>query len=213
MFCLFAATYKQTLEKNMDIKTAFEKHKANRLTEARVSLLEKGVYPFDVFLKEGSEAINAAEKIEKLEEVANLYKNNVPTLYMFLSQTSNVLLEGKAKPNAIKSAMVNYAFVSEALNKCVNEAARLMSAKVPQNKSLYSVYNKDAVQLLEFCIKKSQAYKLMEGNANPVISNLAKELSQLPLSSLKFLCESTPSMRLYVSNKLHTELAKAVISG
>ena len=197
----------------MNMKKAFEKHQANKLMEARVSLLEKGVYPFDVFLKEGSEAINAAEKIEKLEEVANLYKNNVPTLYVFLSQTSNVLLEGKSKPAAIKSAMVNYAFISEALSKCVNEAAKLMAAKVPQNKSLFSVYNKDAVQLLEFCIKKSQAYKLMEGNVNPVIFHLAKELSQLPLSSLKFLCESTPSMRLYVSNKLHTELAKTVIGG
>lgn len=197
----------------MDIKKAFQKHKANKLMEARVSLLEKGVYPFDVFLKQGSEAINAAEKIEKLEEVASLYKNNIPTLYMFLNQTSNVLLEGKAKPAAIKSAMINYAFVSEALSKCVNEAAKLMSAKVPQNKSLYSLYNKDSIKLLEFCIKKSQAYKLMEGNANPVIFNLASELSKLPLSSLKFLCESTPSIRLYVSNKLHTELAKTIIEG
>lgn len=197
----------------MNMKKEFEKHQADKLLKARVSLLEKGVYPFDVFLKEGSEAINAAEKIEKLEEVANLYKNDIPTLYMFLSQTSNVLLEGKSKPAAIKSAMINYAFISEALSKCVNEAAKLITAKVPQNKSLFSVYNKDAVQLLEFCIKKSQAYKLMEGNANVVISNLAKELSQLPLSSLKFLCESTPSMRLYVSNKLHTELAKTVIRG
>lgn len=213
MFCLCAATYKQTVEKNMDIKTAFQKHKANRLTEARVSLLEKGVYPFDVFLKESSEALNAAEKIEKLEEVASLYKSQVPTLYMFVSQTTNVILEGKAKPKAIKSAMINYAFISEALNKCVNEAVRLMAAKVPANKSLSSVYRQDAVKLLEFCIKKSQAHKLMEGDTTVVVNHLAKELSSLPFSSLKFLCESTPTMRLYVSNKVHTELAKTVISG
>ena len=197
----------------MDIKKAYKNHQAKKLMEARVALLEKGVYPFDVFLKESNEAVNAAEKIEKLEEVATLYKNNVPTLYMFVSQTSNVLLEGKAKPAAIKAAMVNYAFIAESLNKCVNEAAGLMIKKVSKDQSLYNLYKNDAVQLLEFCIKKSQAYKLLEGNADPVIKNLATELSKLPLSSLKYLCENTPTMRLYVSNKLHANLANTIING
>jgi hypothetical protein len=197
----------------MDIKKAYKNHQANKLMEARVALLEKGVYPFDVFLKESSEAVNAAEKIEKLEEVAALYKNNVPTLYMFVSQTSNVLLEGKAKPAAIKAAMVNYAFIAESLNKCVNEAAGLLLSKVSKDQSLYNLYKNDAVQLLEFCIKKAQAYKLLEGNSDPVIKNLATELSKLPLSSLIYLCENTPSMRLYVSNKLHTNLANTIING
>lgn len=181
--------------------------------EARVALLEKGVYPFDVFLKESNEAVNAAEKIEKLEEVATLYKNNVPTLYMFVSQTSNVLLEGKAKPAAIKAAMINYAFIAESLTKCVNEAAGMLISRVGKDKSLYSLYKNDAVQLLEFCIKKAQAYPLLEGNSNPVIKNLATELSKLPLSSLKYLCENTPSIRLYVSNKVHTNLANTIING
>lgn len=197
----------------MDIKKAYKKHQAKKLMEARVSLLEKGVYPFDVFLKESNEAVNAAEKIEKLEEVASLYKNNVPTLYMFVSQTSNVLLEGKSKPTAIKSAMVNYAFIAESLNKCVNEAAGLLINRLGKDKSLYSLYKNDAVQLLEFCIKKAQAYKLLEGNADPVIKNLAIELSKLPLSSLKYLCENTPTMRLYVSNTLHSKLVNTIISG
>jgi hypothetical protein len=197
----------------MDIKSAYKKHQTNKLMEARVALLEKGVYPFDVFLKESSEAVHAAEKIEKLEEVATLYKNNVPTLYMFVTQTSNVLLEGKSKPAAIKSAMVNYAFVSEALSKCVNEAAGLMLDKLSKEKTLYGSYKNDAVKLLEFCIKKSQAYTLLEGNADLVINNLATELSKLPLSSLKYLCENTPVMRLYVSNKTHFQLANTIING
>jgi len=197
----------------MDIKKAYKKHQAKKLMEARVALLEKGVYPFDVFLKESNEAVNAAEKIEKLEEVAALYKNNVPTLYMFISQTSNVLLEGKAKPAAIKAAMINYAFIAESLTKCVNEAAGMLINRVGKDKSLYSLYKNDSVQLLEFCIKKAQAYTLLEGNSNAVIKNLATELSKLPLSSLKYLCENTPSIRLYVSNKVHTNLANTIING
>lgn len=110
--------------------------------EARVSLLKKGVYPFDVFLKESSEAIIAAEKIEQLEEVASRFKTQVPTLYMFVQQNSSVLLEGKANPTAIKAAMVNYTFMCESLSKCVNEVVKHMSAKVPANQSLYSIYKK-----------------------------------------------------------------------
>jgi hypothetical protein len=194
-------------------KQAFNKHESNRLIEARVSLLQKGVYPFDVFLKESSEAVHAAEKIEQLEEVANRFKNHVPTLHMFVQQNSSVLLEGKAKPAAIKAAMINYTFVCESLNKCVNEAVKLMSAKVPANKSLYAVYNKDAVQLLEFCVKKSQAYKLMEGNVDPVVKTLSTELANLPLRDLKVLCESVPAMRLYVSNETYNQLTQTVLGG
>lgn len=195
-------------------KQAYKKHESKRLMEARVSLLQKGVYPFEVFLKESSEAVNAAEKIEQLEEVANRYKTQVPTLYMFTQQNSLVILEGKkSNVNAIKAALINYTFVCEALNKCVNEAVKLMSGKVPANQTLFSVYKKDAVQLLEFCVKKSQAYKLMEGNADPVIKSLATELAKLSMKDLKQLCESIPSMRLYVSNETHDQLAKAVLGG
>lgn len=192
-------------------KQAFTKHESNRLMEARVSLLQKGVYPFDVFLKESSEAINAAEKIEQLEEVAHRFKTQVPTLYMFVQQNSSVLLEGKATANAIKSAMINYTFMCEALSKCVNEAVKLMLAKVPANKSLHSVYRKDAIQLLEFCVKKSQAYKLMEGNVDPIVKTLSTELANLSLKDLQKLCESVPAMRLYVSNETYNQLTKTIL--
>lgn len=194
-------------------KQAFTKHESNRLMEARLSLLEKGIYPFDVFLKESSEAVNAAEKIEQLEEVAGRFKNHVPTLYMFVQQNSTVLLEGKAQPAAIKAAMINYTFVCESLNKCVNEAVKLMSQKVAANKSMHSVYKHDSIQLLEFCIKKSQAYKLMEGNVNPIVKTLATELAKLPMCDLKALCESVPAMRLYVSNETYSQLAQTVLGG
>lgn len=193
-------------------KQAFSKHETKRLMEARVSLLEKGVYPFDVFLKESSEAINAAEKIEQLEEAANKYKSKVPTLYLFVQQNSAVLLEGKSKARSIKAAMVNYTFLCESLSKCINEAVQLMKAKVPANKTLYSAYKKDAVQLLEFCMKKSQAYKLMEGNVDPIVNRLAIELSNLSMNELNQLCESVPSMRLYVSNETYNQLAKTILS-
>lgn len=194
-------------------KQAFTKHESNRLMEARVSLLKKGVYPFDVFLKESSEAVHAAEKIEQLEEVASRFKTQVPTLYMFVQQSSTVLLEGKAQPAAIKAVMINYTFVCESLNKCVNEAVKLMSAKVPANKSLYSVYKKDAVQLLEFCVKKSQAYKLMEGNVDPIVKTLSTELANMSLKELQKLCESVPAMRLYVSNETYNQLTQTVLGG
>jgi hypothetical protein len=193
-------------------KKAFTKHESGRLMEARVSLLKKGVYPFDVFLKESSEAIIAAEKIEQLEEVASRFKTQVPMLYMFVQQNSSVLLEGKANPTAIKAAMVNYTFMCESLSKCVNEAVKHMSAKVPANQSLYSIYKKDAEQLLEFCVKKSQAYNLMEGNVDPIIKTLSAELSKLSLKDLKSLCESVPSMRLYVSNETYNQLTQTLLS-
>jgi len=193
------------------LKQAYNQYQSNRLMEARVKLLEKGVYPFDVFLKESTEAVNTAAKIEQLEEVANRFKTKVPTLHMFVQQNSNVLLEGKSKPNAIKASMVNYTFICESLNKCINEAVKLTVQKHSQEKTMYGVYGKDAVQLLEFCVKKSQAYKLMEGNVQPVVNMLAKELVKLSLKDLKALCESVPSMRLYVSNETHNQLATTLL--
>lgn len=196
------------------IRTLYRQHQSKKLFEARASLLEKGVYPFDVFLKEHSEAITAAEKIEQLEEVAAAFKAEVPTLFIFTQQNTSVLLEcGKSSPESIKNAMVNYAFVCEALNKCVNEAAKLFLAKNPREKTLQGLYKTDAVELLEFCIKKAMAYKLLEGNADPVIHNLAVELSALSIEKLNKLCESTPRMRLYVSNTLHNNLAKTILEG
>jgi hypothetical protein len=195
------------------LKQAYSKHQSNRLMEARLSLLEKGVYPFDVFLKEHSEAINAAEKIEQLEETVNRFKTQVPTLYMFVQQNSLVLLEGKAQPIAIKAAMVNYTFICEALNKCVHEAVKHIVTKVPANKSLFSTYKHDATQLLEFCIKKAQAYKLMEGNVDPIVKTLAVELANLSTNELRTLCESVPAMRLYVSNDVYNQLTKTMLDG
>jgi hypothetical protein len=192
-------------------KQAFIEHESDRLMEARVSLLQKGVYPFDIFLKESSEAVHAAEKIEQLEEVACAFKTQVPTLYMLVQQNSTILLEGRSKPAAIKAAMINYTFVCESLNKCVNEATKLLINKIPENKSLYSKYNKDAIQLLEFCIKKSQAYKLVEGNVDPVVKTLSTELAKLSLKDLQTLCESVPAMRLYVSNETYNQLTQTVL--
>ena len=186
------------------LKEAYKKYQSKQLLEARMGLLQKGVYPFDVFLKESTEAVNAAEKIEQLEEAATKFKTQVPTLYVLVQQNSNA---------AIKATMINYAFVCEALSKCVNEVAKLVSSKVSSDKSLYSMYKQDSAQLLEFAIKKSQAYKLVEGNADSVIKSLSFELSKMPLADLQQLCESVPTMRLYVGNKIHTELAKAVLSG
>lgn len=195
------------------LKQAYNEYQSKRLMEARVRLLEKGVYPFDVFIKESTEAVYAAANIVKLEETANKFKTQVPSLYMFVQQNSNVLLEGKAKPNAIKASMVNYTFICESLNKCVNEAVKLTTQKHSQEKTMYDVYKKDAVQLLEFCIKKSQAYKLMEGNAQPLIKMLATDLSKLSLKDLGVLCESIPSMRLYVSNETYNELTTTLLGG
>lgn len=193
------------------IKWSFNEYQSKRLLEARVSLLQKGVFPFEIFLKESSEAISVAAKIEQLEEVTERYKAQVPTLYMFVQQNSAVLLEGKSNPSAIKAAMVNYTFVCESLNKCVNEAVRLLVNKHEPNKSLHSVYKQDATHLMEFCIKKSQAYKLMEGRVDPVVKSLANELAKLSLKDLNTLCESVPSMRLYVSNETYHQLTQTIL--
>lgn len=195
------------------IKNAYKEYQTKKLLEARTGLLTRGIYPFDVFLKEQEETLAAAEKIELLEEVADKYKTKVPTLYSFVKQNTSVLMESKPNPSGATAAMINYAFISEALNVRVNEAVRLLSSKLPKTTNLYASYKQDSVTLLEFCIKKSASYGLMEGNAEPVIKLLAGELARLPLSDLVALCESVPKLNLYVSNKLHNELAQSIVNG
>jgi hypothetical protein len=107
--------------------------------------------------------------------------------------------------------MINYTFICESLSKCINEAVQLTVKKHSQEKTMYDVYKKDSVQLLEFCVQKSQAYKLMEGNVQPLVKMLATELVKLPLKDLKALCESVPSMRLYVSNETYNQLATTLL--
>ena len=198
------------------IKNAYREYQSNRLMEARMKLLERGIYPFDVFLKEHStEAITAAGKIEQLEEVASTFRAQVPTLHVFVQQNSSILLEGgrSNKAESVKFVMVNYAFICEAVGKCIKEAVQIFAEKHPNNQSLYAIYKTGASQLLEFCIKKSQAYRLMEGDASPIIKSLSEELTRLSITDLKRLCESVPSMRLYVPNKLHAELTQTILEG
>jgi hypothetical protein len=194
------------------LRDLFKKHKEEKLLEARVGLLEKGIYPFDVFLKEHSEAVRAAETIEQLEQVAETYKSVLPTLHLFVTQNSATLMESKIDPNSIEAAMVNYSFVSEALGKCVNEAARILDTKHQKTQTLKGIYGDDAVKLLEFCIGRAESHKLMEGDTSTLVRFLAKELAELPVGVLKQLTESIPSVRLYVSNRTHNELANIVIA-
>lgn len=193
------------------LRDLYQKQKAEKLLEARVSLLQKGIYPFDVFLKETKETNYAATQISKLEEVADLHKTTVPTLFLFLKENAEVLMEAKTNPEAVESAMVNYAFLSEAIGKCVKEAVSLLSTKNKASSSLKAIYGKDAVKLMEFCIQRAEAHKLMEGDTSAIISHLAGELSNLPLSELSSLCESVPAIRLYVSNKVHKQLADIIV--
>ncbi len=194
-----------------NLQESYKNFQGNRLLEARTALLEKGVYPFDVFLKEHAEAIHASEQIVKLEEIAGIYKKYVPTLYMLVKQNTDVLLESKVRMRPVKSAMTNYAFICESIGVCVRHAAITFKDKNDNEKTIYSIYGKNAVDLLEFCFKKSNAYKLLEGNTDPVIKQLSQELSRLSIKSLNYLCESMPAMKLYVSNTLHTELANSIL--
>ena len=189
----------------------YRKHQAEKLMEVRVSLLEKGVYPFDAFLKEHSQTISTADKIERLETVSEAFKANVPTLYMFVKANTNTLLESNTKAKNIESAMINYAFLSEALGKCVKEAVKILATKHDNKQSLASVYRKDAVKLLEFCVKRSETHKLVEGDTTLVVKNLATELASLPISSLVQLCESVPAIPLYLSRKNHDTLACSIL--
>jgi hypothetical protein len=93
----------------------------------------------------------------------------------------------------------------------VRHAAITFKDKNDNEKTIYSIYGKNAVDLLEFCFKKSNAYKLLEGNTDPVIKQLSQELSRLSIKNLNYLCESMPAMKLYVSNTLHTELANSIL--
>lgn len=192
------------------LRDLYKKNQAEKLMEARVGLLEKGVYPFDVFLKEHKETIEAASTIELLEQIALSYETAVPTFHLFVKHTSDVLMESKTDPDAVQASMINYAFISEALGKCVKEAVKLLAPKHPSNQPLSQIYGKDAIQLLEFCIQRAEAGKLMEGDTTVVVRNLATELSTLNLEELAKLCESVPAVRLYVSNSTHTELAKII---
>jgi hypothetical protein len=189
----------------------YRQHQAKKLMDVRVSLLEKGVYPFDALLKEHGQTINTAEKIEILEGIGETFKASVPTLYMFIKANTNTLLESKTNLGAVESAMVNYAFVSEALGKCVKEAAKIFAEKHEADKTLAVLYRKDAVELLEFCIKRSETHKLMEGDTSMVIRHLATELAGLPISSLVQLCESVPTIPLYLSRKNHDTLAHSIL--
>jgi hypothetical protein len=187
----------------------FEKEK---LLEARMTLLEKGVYPFEIFLKEHTETIHASEQIIKLEQIAEIYKNHVPTFYMLTKQSTSVLLEAKNDVEAIKSTMTTYAFLSEALSTCVKEAVLLFKKNNNREKSLYSLYGKDSASILEFCIKKSLAYKLFEGTGDEIVRNLAVELANINIRNLNYLCENVPSIKLYVSGHTHNILAKHLIN-
>ena len=142
-----------------------------------LSLLQKGIYPFDAFLKEHSETIKAAEQIEKLEEAISVYSHKLPTLHWFVKQNTETLMESKTDVDAVQSALINYAFVSESLGSCVAEAVKLLSQKHSAQTSLKSVYGNDAIQLLEFCINRAETHKLMEGNTKQVVNLLAVELS------------------------------------
>jgi hypothetical protein len=193
-----------------NIRQIYQKKQAENLLEARVTLLQKGIYPFNAFLKEHSQTIETAEQIEKLEEAVSVYKDKLPTLYMLVTTNTETLMESKIDTDAIQYAMINYAFISESIGGCVGEAVKLLKTKHPETVSLKSIYGKDASQLFEFCIKRSETHKLMEGNTQTVIALLAKELSSLPINQLSTLCENIPTIKLYVSSKVHTELAKII---
>jgi len=194
-----------------NIRQIYQQKQAEKLLEARISLLQKGVYPFDAFLKEHKETVNTAVQIEKLEEAVCVYKQKVPTLYMFVKQNTETLMESKTNTDAVQCAMINYAFISESIGSCVKEAAKMLKTKHPEAVSLKSVYGQDALQLLEFCIKRAESHKLMQGNTEKIVKLLAEELSSLPPNQLLNLCESIPQIKLYVSNNIHAKLAKIIV--
>ena len=189
----------------------YKDRQAEKLLEVRVGLLEKNIYPFDTFLKEHSHTIDTAEQIELLESVADKYKATVPTLYMFVKENTNILMESNSKVSSIESAMINYAFISEALGKCVKEAVKIFATKHKPEQTLSSIYRNDAVKLLEFCVNRSDTHKLMEGDTSLVVKNISKELASLPISSLVALCESVPTIPVYLSRKNHDALAYSIL--
>ena len=177
------------------------------LLEAHDKLIDKGIYPINILLHEAKETVVVAEAVEALEDLLESYQAQLPTLHSLVKLNGSRLLESKAP----EQTLINYSFVCEALGKRVAEAARLLEGKVPEDKTLSEAYGKDGEKLVEFCFKKAQTLSLLEGDYSPVISSAAKDLAGIPFKDLKFICESVPSMRLYVSMETHKKLAKEVV--
>lgn len=193
------------------LRELYNKNQKESLLEARVALLQNEIYPFDIFLKEKKETVRAAEQIEKLEEMVGYYKNVAPALYLFVKNSTDLLMESTINTNAVEAAMINYSFITEAIGKYVAKAVELIKTQQSKKVSLTSVYGIDAVKLLEFSMKKSDKYRLMKGNKDQVINMISRELANLPISNLSYLCENIKPFRLYVSNSVHSKLAKVIV--
>ena len=196
------------------LKKAHMEHQAERLFEAKVSLLEHGVYPTDVFLKEHTEAVLFAEQVEQLETLAEQHKTSVPTLYILVKRTSDVLLEGKDNTKSMEKALLTYACISEGLRGCVLPAIKRMvdTGKVNPSTSLASGYGKtDAGKLLEFCLLRAKSTTLLENDFSPVCKQLGEQLSELSLNDVVALCEGVPQIKTYVPSATHTAIAKQLL--
>lgn len=203
-----------TTKSNQTLETAYKAFQQNKLFEAKVSLLQQNVYPTDVFLKEHTETVLLAEQVEQLEQLAEQHKSAVPTLYMLVKRTSDVLLEGKSSTPAMERALLSYGFISESFRACLGPAIyRIMTGnKLDSSKSLAQHYNKaDASKLLEFCLLKANTVNLMEGEVEPLCKILAEQLADVKLDTVKAICEGMPSIKVYVSSKTHTEIAKQLL--
>lgn len=187
------------------------KEYTNRLVEAQEALVSKGIYPIDLFLHEQTETLAVAESIEKLEEAVSKYQKQTPTLFHLVSETGKNLSESRRDPALVESTLLNYTFVSEAVGKCVGEAVKMLQKKHSPKQTLQEAYGKDSQKLLEFCISKANSHSFLVGSEQ-LVSMIAEELSKMTMLDLGVLCESLPSMKLYVSMKTHKELAKTVLS-
>lgn len=183
----------------------------NRLVEAQEALVSKGIYPIDLFLHEQTETLEVAESIERLEESVNRFQKQIPTIFYLVSETGRNLSESRRNPELVESTLLNYAFISEAVGKMVGEAVKLLQIKHSPKQSLQEAYGKDSQKLLEFCIVKANSHAFLVGSEQ-LVSMIAEELSKMTLHDLGVLCESMPTMKLYVSMKTHKELAKTVLS-
>jgi hypothetical protein len=179
----------------------------SQLLEAHETLIEKGIYPINILLHEATETVAVAEAVEALEDLLESYQRQLPALHALVKLNGARLLENKAP----EQTLVNYSFVCEALGKRVKEAVKLLEGKVPEEKTLLEAYGQDGQRLVEFCFKKAQTLSLLEGDYSPVISSAAKDLATIPFRDLKFICESVPAMRLYVSLETHKRLAREVV--
>ena len=195
------------------LKESYNKFNSKRLFEARVTLLEKGIYPFSTFLKEYNETVETANKIEKLEEIVDSSKEYLPILNEFVTKNTSILLERKFNSNSVQAAMINYTFLTDAFTKYIKEAVVLLSSN-KDIKSLYESYGNDSVELVSLCFKKTTAYKLMENKSevDEVVSLLSAEVASMPFAELKLVCESMPKIKLYLSNEIHDQLANQIIS-